>query len=411
MNLSNKNESNSESLSVKAEKESKKGTGCAVMFFAVFGLAGSAFMYFMVIAPLMNLSDSSDWVETPCVITSSQVHVNRDSDGDTYRIDIHYKYKVFNKQYEGERYNFVVGSSSGKKAKQKVVNQYPVGKKTMCFVKPEDPTQSVIKREFFSGGFSDLLYLLPLIFVFIGFGGIIIVLWPRKTKSVTAISENSSSIQISYDSEITKYVRPEPTGPLTLKSKNTPLKMLLALLFFALFWNGIVSIFLMEVIEGWRKGDADWFLTLFFIPFGLVGIGLIGGVFYSLLGMFNPKAVLTIEESVIPLGSNVQLLWQIDGNAGRFNKLKLSLIGQESVTYRRGTNTVTDKTTFHNQTLFESFDSAEMTGGTIDFVIPLNTMHTWEANNNKIFWQLIIEGDIPNWPDMKSEFDIKIVPS
>ena len=43
----------------------------------------------------------------------------------------------------------------------------------------------------------------------------------------------------------------------------------------ALFWNGIVSIFLVQMISGWIEGKPDGCMTLFIIPFELVGLGLI----------------------------------------------------------------------------------------------------------------------------------------
>lgn len=212
------------------------------------------------------------------------------------------------------------------------------------------------------------------------------------------------------DTKITPFKRPELTGPTTLKSSNSTGCWLIGSLFFCIFWNGIVSIFFMSILNGWMKGDPDWFQTLFFIPFGLVGLALILTVLYFFLALFNPKPVLTIEESVIPLGGSVQLLWQIDGKASAFQRVRIALIGTESATYQQGTDTVTVTEEFYEKTLFETEDKMEMTDGRIDVEIPALCMHSWSANNNNVSWKLHLHGDIPKWPDVKSDFDIQVVP-
>gem|GEM_PF-2716050 len=42
-----------------------------------------------------------------------------------------------------------------------------------------------------------------------------------------------------------------------------------------LFWNGIVAVFLFQVLGGFHRGRPEWFLTIFLIPFLLVGLALI----------------------------------------------------------------------------------------------------------------------------------------
>ena len=37
-------------------------------------------------------------------------------------------------------------------------------------------------------------------------------------------------------------------------------------------------------------------------------------------------------------------------------------------------------------------------------------MHSFEAENNKILWNLAIHGDIEKWPDVRESFPITVVP-
>lgn len=38
-------------------------------------------------------------------------------------------------------------------------------------------------------------------------------------------------------------------------------------------------------------------------------------------------------------------------------------------------------------------------------------MHSFEADNNKILWNLDVHGDIKKWPDVKESFKITVVPA
>jgi hypothetical protein len=48
--------------------------------------------------------------------------------------------------------------------------------------------------------------------------------------------------------------------------------------------------------------------------------------------------------------------------------------------------------------------------GDVGFAIPDDTMHSFEAQNNKIDWELAVEGEIKRWPDVKSSFEITVLP-
>ncbi|MFO1093896.1 MAG: DUF3592 domain-containing protein [Planctomycetaceae bacterium] len=128
------------------KKDSAVGRGCLIFFFGLFALAESAMFWWMVVRPLWGVATAQAWTETPCTIVSSEVEVHG-GDGDTYSIEIKYDYEFNGQQFRGERYHFMDGgASSGRAGKQAVVDQYPVGLKTMCWVDPGDLPQSVINR-------------------------------------------------------------------------------------------------------------------------------------------------------------------------------------------------------------------------------------------------------------------------
>jgi hypothetical protein len=107
--------------------------GCALFSIPVF-LAGAATIYFMGLGPVIKVLRASSWETVPCEITSSKVA--RSNDGDTFAIEVRYKYSFDGGQYEGTRYGFMGGCTTGYSSKDEVIKQNPVGKR-VTRLKPE----------------------------------------------------------------------------------------------------------------------------------------------------------------------------------------------------------------------------------------------------------------------------------
>lgn len=403
---------------VSRAKNSLAGRGCATLFFSVFLLFGLGFLYLMLLRPLLQIRAARDWVQTPCEIVSSKVGVHR-GDSTTYSIDITYKYQVRGREYQSDRYYFRTGSSSGRSGKQAVVNRYPVGKKTVCYVDPDDPTEAVIQREFTA----DLLFgLFSLIFVVIGAGGILgvngVIKFGREKTGKDYLPARSGSrptsgfLDDAAGSPATSATSSaaSATGPVTLKPEWSPWGKLVGVIFIALFWNGVVSVFLWQAIKSFQAGQPQWFLTLFMVPFVLIGLALIVGVGHAVLTLFNPRPTLTLSQASVALGGTMRLEWKFDGRTRVMQRLRIYLRGEESATYRRGTNTYTDTDEFASFTLLDTLDPLEMSGGNVLVRVPEDTMHSFDGGNNKINWSLRVEGEIRRWPNVKENFPLVVPP-
>jgi hypothetical protein len=126
------------------------GSGCLRLFFLPFFLIGVGFFYGLTIHPALKILAARSWVETPCVIDSSEVQSHSGSKGSrTYSVGITYHYFFADQEYKSDRYYFGSGSSSGWKAKNAVVQKYPPGKETVCFVDPNKPSEAVLNRGWF----------------------------------------------------------------------------------------------------------------------------------------------------------------------------------------------------------------------------------------------------------------------
>lgn len=392
-----------EALSV--ERNSGQGCGGCVLyaFFGIFFVAGSVMFYFFTISPLWSVYAARDWNETPCTVISSEVKRHRGDDSDTFSIEITYRYQVNGQQFTGDRYDFVDMSTSGRSSKQRVVKAHPPGLQTLCYVNPDDAEDSVLER----GLTVDMWWgLFPIPFLAMGLGGLIFT--PRLTSSKSSSPEKLPGTGVPTKSDLP--AAGAPGGPVVLKPASSPLMIFLGAVFICLFWNGITGLFVVQVVQSFREGRAEWFMALFMTPFVLVGLGLLLWVGYAFLALFNPRPELTLSSGSLPLGAMGQVTWKFRGSVRAIRNFKLSVKGVEKATYRRGTDTHTDEETFFEHVFYEADHPTHIASGEAEFEVPGNSMHTFEASNNQILWTLHVSGDIPLRPDVDTSFPIQVRP-
>ena len=196
-----------------------------------------------------------------------------------------------------------------------------------------------------------------------------------------------------------------------LEPKVSPGAKLLVILAFALFWNGIVSVFVAEAVKGWRAGHPDWWLTLFLVPFVVIGLGFLGGVVYLFLALFNPRPRLRVTPGTVRLGNTLQVQWEITGRVHVLERLRLRLEGREEATYRRGTSSSTDRSVFADLEIANVTTRPELWSGSGSVTIPANLMYSFASEHNKIIWALQVHGQIARWPDLQEEFPVTVLPA
>lgn len=366
--------------------------GCFFSVFLLFGLAMSAAF---LVWPIVRIVQATGWRETACTILSSKVEPHSGTKGGTtYSIEVAFEYVVDDTRHVGTRYQFVGGSSSGYLGKQEVVRRLPPGTRTVCYVNRHDPDDAVIERGFTA----ELLWgLLPMIFVAIGAGGLlgVFVVKPKPPPPGG--------------------VRGMPgAGParaeLLLKPTTPPAVRFGCLLGFALFWNGMLSVFLVQCYSGWKAGHPDGCLTVFLLPFVLVGLLVIGLSVHGFLALFNPRPALRLHPSAIALGEMGEVEWETTGNVDRVRGFSIVLEGREEATYKRGTTSSTDKSTFARLPLAQSSRGKDLRRGKAKFTVPADSMHSWKSSHNRFVWVIQVKGDIPRWPDISEEFPIEVLP-
>jgi len=386
------------------KKPGKLSRGCSILFFIPFLLAGLAMMYFIIWRPIQGSIRARSWIETPCVVTVSTVDIHDGDDGNTYKVHIEYDYFVNDQKYHSNRYEFFDVASSGRSGKEEVVSQFPVGDKALCYVNPDNPEAAVIYRDIHWWLFP--LALFPLIFIAVGAGGII---YGVKTwnKADAPLSELAALNKADY---LPKW-KARPSEPVTLKASFSRWGKVVVIILAAVFWNGIVSVFVMNAAKAWQSGRPEWFLMIFLIPFVAVGLFLAAMIVHQFLAAFNPRPVLTINSDAVRAGQPLDVGWDLLGKAGKITAFSITLVGTESASYRRGTRTVTDDKVFAEIPVVTTTREMEMIGGTATLAIPDDVMHSFIGKSNKITWALKVKGDIPRWPDIDETFSIVILPA
>ncbi len=363
------------------------------LFFSAFLLIGLSAFYSFGIRPALQLLQSEKWQETPCRVISSSVRSHDSDDGTTYSVDILYSYDINGMGYRSNAYNFMGGSSSGYGGKKKIVNAYPPGTSTVCYVSPENPADAVLNRNFTA----DMLFgLIPLLFVFAGAGGLI---YTMKRK------EGADRTTEEYDNRsLSDYSR----GDCELKPTVGPWGSFLGGLLFTLFWNGIVSMFVYHDVQGWIKGRPDWFLTIFLTPFVIIGLLCLYGSLNSFVALFNPRPRVKVNSRSIRAGNKLKVQWEInEKSVDLFRKLTITLKCIRGEFKDRNSR----KSIVENFTIVETEDRFKMESGSKDIIIPEKAATSNESSEGeKVYWIISLKGILRTRPKLDLEYRISILP-
>jgi hypothetical protein len=383
----------------------------ASLFFGVFLGAGLLTANFISLPILDQLFRRPDWREVPCTVIAGTVRVSTSTDEGrtsyTYSPDILYRYEVEGQTYLSNRYRTLRVSSSGRSAKEEVVQANPPGHQRTCFYLPERPWESVLEKKL--GGFA-FFGLFPLPFLLVGFFGLLAT-WFGKGKKMPSLTRSHprASRVPSVPSRISPAPaeargEPEPLDPrdlqpLTLQSarKGT----FAVLLFVSLFWNGIVGVFLFQVLR--QPLRETWFMLLFLTPFLLVGTALLVSVLYTFLQLFNSRFTLELPRRKFRPGEDLSLSWRMvpAALAPAPRKVEIKLVASRTVTSGSGKNRSTRTTMLREVPVCTADDPYQLEQGQGRCRIPDDLHDATE-------WKLSLAAEVPGWPDVSDSFDVDI---
>ncbi len=379
-----------ESISDKARRAGR-GWGLVVLF-AAFALIGGGVLLGVFLRPLRQVVESPSWRETECVIEFSRVGRHEGDDSTTYSVDVLYSYEFGGKQYHSSRHRIFSAASSGYTAKRAIVKSIPKGARTRCYVNAADPRDAVLDRSFPKQMF---LGLIPLAFFLIGGAGLARVFPKARLGADRGRAFAAPQIE---------------SGPVVLRPKVGSFGRFAGCAFFTVFWNGVLSVFLWDLIGRWRRGSEPWLETLFLAPFVLVGLGCVAGLAHGFLGLFSPRPLVRMMPGSLSLGGSASVEWEIGRGSSAIRRLRIYVEGREEINFRRGKSTVTNRHTFARFELADIVQPFELSRGTASFAIPRDTMHSFETPNNKIIWALHVQGEMRLWPDIAEELPLNVKP-
>ena len=382
-----------ESISQRARSSSTLGRKIGLGIGLLFAVVGGALTIFLLVVPGLGLLEAADWKETPATIAAATLRSWSTDDGTSFRADILYEYSAAGRLWLSNRRTFFPMSSSDYDDARATVDRYPEAGSTVCFIDPNDPSRSVLDRSF---GPTYLIGLFPLVFLFAGLG---LIIHTMRARDAGAARAERQPVQVA-----------ETGSQRTLEPEAGPIAKIVAMTLIAVFWNGIVSVFVWQAVKAVQSGNPEWFMMIFLTPFVLVGLALIVGIFYTILAAFNPRPILSVSPASPRLGTPLRVDWSFKGKVSRIQQLKIVLEGHEKATYRRGTDTYTDREAFASFELAASSLEWEIGRGSAEVTIPEDTMHSFASVNNGVIWSLIVEGAIPRWPDVSESFEIEVRP-
>jgi hypothetical protein len=398
-------------------------------FFLLLGCGGAAVMISGFVVPEWRVNH--EFVETTCKVLEKRIGEKPGNDGPLYRPEIKIEYEVGGEVYRDWHYDIHQTYSSGQKNAQAILDHFTVhdganNKRYPCWFDPAKPDAAVLVRGY--GWWIWLVFTIPTSFVAIGAGGLIYTLlhWGKSAEHRAAISQRSQDRDFFGDADETRRYPSVPQGADLMNSPGTKLRFRLPMatspgwalfgaLAFCLLWNGITWVFAVMAIRNHLAGRPDWFLSLFILPFILVGIAAIGLFFRQLLITtgIGPTLLEISDHPVEPAGQYRLFLSQ----SGRLtiNSIRVFLACEESATYRQGTNTRTETQEVFRRELYrrEAFniESGLPFEMELDWNVPDAAMHSFKSDHNEINWTLIVDADVANWPNFKRSFPIIIRPA
>ena len=215
----------------------------------------------------------------------------------------------------------------------------------------------------------------------------------------------------------------------SLSRADQPWKSTLGCLAFTLVWNGITWVFVWAHLTGGFAGrrpglPEEWKAWLLLTPFVLIGVM---GVVVVAFMLFNAIADSRAGSNLLEVSANPMrpgercraFLSQPISSALR--SLRVRLVCEELVTYtdsethaNQGSSTNTESHRVREIELYRVNELPSLAGlpfeATFEFEVPADAMHSLEVPNNRITWQLELEGGPADRPMFRRQFAIVVDP-
>jgi MFS family permease len=180
----------------------------------------------------------------------------------------------------------------------------------------------------------------------------------------------------------------------------------------AAFWNGIVSVFVWQAVVAVRKGNPEWFLMCFLVPFVLVGlvlvvVGVIAAAVW-LIALLTGKVTVEVDAHPFVPGGTYRGRVEQTGPC-RLRKVGVALVCTEAATYQAGTTESTDRKEVSKE-LAELPEPLPAAPTDFTLTVPADAMHSFEARKNKVEWKVTVWGRVLGVLPYERGFEVVVRP-
>jgi hypothetical protein len=199
-----------------------------------------------------------------------------------------------------------------------------------------------------------------------------------------------------------------------LPPTQSPGWRLMATTIFAWSWLAVGGVLSVWAISSHLAGQPEWFLTIFLLPFLIVGAWSIR-YWLRQIWIDTGMGLTTVEISDCPLepGRVYQVVLAQHGHI-RVKSLELWLICEEEATYRQGTDIRTEVRRVVEERLSSHRDfriePIEPFRAAVSVAIPAAAMHSFHSLHNSVNWKLVVRGEVAHWPRFERGFPIVVYP-
>lgn len=359
---------------------------------AVF--AGLTGLYILVIHPWMTYSDAKDWLATPCTIRSSEIYgpYGKRRSGGWYRPTIEYAYRSpQGQEVVSQQYDIKETESNNKAKIQAIVDAYPAGLKTTCYVNPRNPSQALLNRQW-----SVRISVIGFSMVFITTGSMLAWFayqekYPKtKTTSLDSVPNAAPSTTYPHTS-LGVFPPPESNNPQTVQGTLLALPMLL--FFVGISATGFVRQLFFTSPQEKSAGTLVFFGVLTVVTTAVLILAISGLIH---LRRRNIQLVLSLGAhqlilmpKVLRVGQTTTLQWKLR-NPRIYQRAQIQLIGSDRAVPMLKTMTPDPDRIHLDFPLVDATFPKDSASGEAKFEIPDNSMRSTELPNHHLKWLIRI---------------------
>lgn len=153
-----------------SRRRTSKG-GCGGLLFGAVWItvwsAGTLAFDGMLLHGIYRQWKATGFPATVGTVAHSEVVVDHDDDGTSYRVDVRYTYSVDRRQYEGDTYRYGM-TSFGENEAYQIVESLAAGREVDVYYNPQDPADSVLRPGIEGADLFLALFLMPFNVIMLG---------------------------------------------------------------------------------------------------------------------------------------------------------------------------------------------------------------------------------------------------